>query len=410
MSPEPVVAAGEAVLVLNAGSSSIKVELFAIAGGRPRSALSGEVEGLGATPRLIARDAAGAVLADHTWAAGEGGPTDHDAALAVIIDGLERLAPGARIVAVGHRVVHGGAGFAAPVVVDAAVLAELRRLVPLAPLHQPHNLSGIAAAQARFPGIPQIACFDTAFHRTHAWEADTFALPPAFHARGIRRYGFHGLSYEFIAHTLREEGHPLALGRLVVAHLGNGASLCAIRQGRSVDSTMGFTALDGLPMGTRCGQIDPGVLLYLQEQEGMGTAVLRRLLYHDAGLKGMSGLSQDVRVLEASERPEAGAALAYYAYRVRREIGALAATLGGIDALVFTAGIGENARGLRLRICEGLEFLGIALDPARNQANGPDLSAEGARARVLMRRTDEELMIARHVLARLGGGGGKGDD
>ena len=405
MSPDPSAAVSEAVLVLNAGSSSIKVELFAIIDGRPEPRISGQVEGLGAAPRATARDAAGALLVDRTWHDGEAGPASHDAALAIIIDGLDRLAPGVRVVAVGHRVAHGGPDFAAPVAVDAAVMERLKALVPLAPLHQPHNLAGIEAAAARFPGIPQVACFDTAFHRTHAWEADTYALPPAYYARGVRRYGFHGLSYEYITQTLAAEDPLLVQGRLVVAHLGNGASLCAIAGGRSVDSTMGFTALDGVPMGTRSGQIDPGVLLYLLDQEGMSTSNLTRLLYGNSGLRGMSGLSQDVRVLEASDRPEAAQALAYFAFRVRREIGALAAVLGGIDALVFTAGIGENARALRARICEGLEFLGIRIDPARNQANGSELSPDGSAVRVLMRRTDEEGMIAQHVLALLAGAG-----
>lgn len=399
------VADGEAVLVLNAGSSSIKFELFALEGGGAVSRLSGQVEGLGAAPRVIARDGRGRLLVDRRWQQGEAGPTDHASALAIIIEGLDRAAPGARLLAVGHRVVHGGPDFAAPVPVDAEMLRRLETFVPLAPLHQPHNLAGIAAAAERFAGIPQIACFDTAFHRSHAWEADTFALPPQFHARGIRRYGFHGLSYEFIARSLAAEDPVLGQGRLVVAHLGNGASLCAIRDGRSVDSTMGFTALDGVPMGTRSGQIDPGVLLYLLDHDRMSSAEISRLLYGNSGLKGMSGLSQDVRDLEASDRPEAARALSHFAWRVRREIGALAAALGGIDALVFTAGIGENAAGVRRRICAGLEFLGIRLDPARNQANEAELSPDGSAVRVLMRRTDEERMIALHVLALLGRAG-----
>jgi acetate kinase len=246
-----------------------------------------------------------------------------------------------------------------------------------------------------------VACFDTAFHRAHAWEADTFALPPEFYDRGIRRYGFHGLSYEYIARSLADSDPALAAGRVVVAHLGNGASLCAIHNGRSVDSTMGFTALDGVPMGTRCGQIDPGVLLHLLTTGGMDTAGVQKLLYGNAGLKGMSGISQDVRDLEASNDPRAAQALAHFCWRVRREIGALAAALGGIDALVFTAGIGENARAVRARICEGLGFLGIAIDPARNAANAPEISPAGAPTRVLVRATDEEGMIARHVLALL---------
>jgi acetate kinase len=249
--------------------------------------------------------------------------------------------------------------------------------------------------------VPQVACFDTAFHRAHAWEADTFALPPEFYDRGIRRYGFHGLSYEYIARSLAESDPALAAGRVVVAHLGNGASLCAIHDGRSVDSTMGFTALDGVPMGTRSGQIDPGVLLHLLMTEGMDAAALQSLLYGNAGLKGMSGISQDVRDLEASTDPRAARALSHFCWRVRREVGALAAALGGIDALVFTAGIGENAPAIRAAICDGLGFLGIALDPERNAANATDIAAPGAPTRVLVRPTDEEGMIARHVLALL---------
>jgi acetate kinase len=395
-------AASEAVLVLNAGSSSIKFELFAVGAGGPRALFSGQMGGLGAAPRFKAGDAAGATLADRRWDGAAVAPNTHEAALEVIISWLDTVLAGARVVAVGHRVVHGGPDFAAPMLVDAAVMQRLKAFVPLAPLHQPHNLAGIEAAAGRFAGIPQVACFDTAFHRAHAWEADTFALPPEFYARGVRRYGFHGLSYEYIARSLAAEDPALASGRLVVAHLGNGASLCAISNGRSVDSTMGFTALDGVPMGTRCGQIDPGVLLFLLDHLGMSTADVAKLLYSNSGLKGMSGISQDVRQLEASDSPAAAQALSHFAWRVRREIGALAAALGGIDALVFTAGIGENARGLRARICQGLEYLGLRLDPARNVANQAELSAPGSAVRVLMRRTDEERMIAEHVLALLG--------
>ena len=386
----------DAILVLNAGSSSIKFELFDIVGGDAETRFEGQMEGIGASPHLIARDATRHVLADHRWA----GPdvANHGAALEVIAKELSPAMAGRRIIAVGHRVVHGGPDLVAPVLIDDAVMAQLEALAPLAPLHQPHNLAGIAASRARLPGVPQVACFDTSFHRSHAWEADTFALPPEFYARGIRRYGFHGLSYEYIAANLAEAEPALAAGRVVVAHLGNGSSLCAMRGGRSVDSTMGFTALDGVPMGTRCGQIDPGVLLHLLMTEGMEPAALQKLLYGNAGLKGMSGISQDVRDLEASAEPRAAQALAYYAWRVRREIGALAAALGGLDGLVFTAGIGENARDLRARICEGLGFLGIDIDPARNQANEREISRPGAATRVLVRATDEEGMIARHVL------------
>ena len=402
-----MIRAGDIILVLNAGSSSIKFEVFWSAAPDPVSRFSGQVEGIGAAPHFVAKDAGGTRLVDRRWD-GADAPTNHAAALEVIIAWLEDAALAGRpVAAIGHRVVHGGPDLAKPIQLDAATLATLRGLIPLAPLHQPHNIAGIEAATARYPGVPQIACFDTAFHRSHAWEADTFALPPEYYARGIRRYGFHGLSYEYIAARLAAEDPALGHGRLVVAHLGNGASLCAIDKGRSVDSTMGFTALDGVPMGTRSGQIDPGVLLHLLDAEGMTTAQLAKFLYGGCGLKGMSGVSQDVREIEAaiaSGNDRAARALSHFAWRVRREIGALAAALGGIDALVFTAGIGENARALRAHICEGLGFLGIAIDRDRNEANADEISPPGAKVRVLVRRTDEELMIARHVLQRLGFG------
>lgn len=375
------------ILVLNGGSSSLKFELFDIVDEAPVARLGGQVEGIGATPVLRVGATRAPIDGD-----------SHSAALAAILSWLDTQGALVGITAVGHRVVHGGPHFDRPLRIDAAAMDALRELVPLAPLHQPHNLAGIEAASARFPKLPQVACFDTAFHRTHPWVADTFALPPEFHERGIRRYGFHGLSYEWIVRALAAEDPVLARGRLVVAHLGNGASLCAIADGRSRDSTMGFTALDGLPMGTRCGQIDPGVLLHLLEEEGMTPDAVGKLLYGNSGLKGMSGISQDVRELEASRAPEAAQALQYFAYRVRREIGAMAAVLGGIDALVFTAGIGEHAAGVRARIVEGLDHLGLAIDPARNEAGAPDIGVAGRPARVLVRPTDEERMIAVHVL------------
>ncbi|MBR0662869.1 acetate/propionate family kinase [Roseomonas hellenica] len=388
------------VLVLNAGSSSIKFTVFAAAPEGPEPIASGQIEGIGAAPHFFARDAAWQVLVDRRWD-GEDAPRHHAAALAVLIGWLDDSLGERPIIAIGHRVVHGGPDLAAPVLVDAAILAQIEALVPLAPLHQPHNLAGIRAAAEAFPGVKQIACFDTAFHRAKPWVADTFALPQRFYAQGIRRYGFHGLSYEYIAASLAAEDPALGAGRLVVAHLGNGASLCAIAGGRCVDTSMSFTALDGVPMGTRSGQIDPGVLLHLMQAESMDTDALTRLLYHESGLKGLSGVSQDVREIEAAGTPEAEGALAHFAYRVRREIAALAAAMGGLDALVFTAGIGENARALRGQICEGLGFLGIAVDAERNRANAPEITAPGATVRVLIRRTDEERMIARHALALL---------
>ncbi len=387
------------VLVLNAGSSSLKFAAFEVVAQGLELRCAGQVEGIGAAPRFVAKGADAGVLVDRRWDGGRA-PGSHAEALGVIIDWLDGGAlQGRQVIALGHRVVHGGPDFAEPLLIDVHVMAELQALVPLAPLHQPHNLAGIAAAARRFRGVPQVACFDTAFHRTQAWEADTFALPPQFYAQGIRRYGFHGLSYEYIARSLAAEDATLGAGRLVVAHLGNGASLCAIAGGRSRATTMGFTALDGVPMGTRSGQIDPGVLLHLIDTLGMSTKEVTRLLYNDSGLKGLSGVSQDVREIEAAGTEQAERALSHFAFRVRREIGALAATLGGIDALVFTAGIGENARALRARICDGLGFLGILLDAERNAANAREISAPGAAVRVLVRRTDEERMIAEHTLA-----------
>ncbi len=386
------------VLVLNAGSSSIKFSVFSAAA-EPALVGNGQIEGIGAAPRFVARDADRRVLLDRRWDDAADAPQTHAAALAVLIDWLDGRLGEQKIVAIGHRVVHGGADLVAPVLVDATVLSRLDALVPLAPLHQPHNLAGIRAASAAFPGVPQFACFDTAFHRTKAWVADTFALPPRYYDQGIRRYGFHGLSYEYIAALIAAEDPALGAGRLVVAHLGNGASLCAIAKGACVDTSMGFTALDGVPMGTRCGQIDPGVLIHLMQAEGMDTKALTHLLYHECGLKGLSGVSQDVREIEAAGTPQAAGALAHFAFRVRREIGALSASMGGIDALVFTAGIGENARALRGAICEGLDYLGIGIDSAANLANAGEISRPGNAVRVLVRATDEARMIARHTFA-----------
>jgi acetate kinase len=386
-----------AVLVLNAGSSSLKFAAFAAAEGSLAERFAGQVEGIGAAPRFTARDATGRRIAEQDWAGG-GAPGNHAAALGAIIAWLDGVLAGSPVVAVGHRVVHGGPDFTEPTLIDLGVMAELQDLVPLAPLHQPHNLAGIAAAAKRFRGVPQVACFDTAFHRTQPFVADTFALPPEFHAQGIRRYGFHGLSYEYIARRIAAEDPALGAGRLVVAHLGNGSSLCAIANGRAQASSMGFTALDGVPMGTRCGQLDPGVVLHMIDTLGMTTAEVTKLLYGNSGLKGLSGVSHDVREIEAAGGEAAERALGYFAYRVRREIAGLAAALGGLDALIFTAGIGENARSLRARICDGLGFIGVALDAERNAANAAEIGQQGAAVRVLVRRTDEERMIAEHTL------------
>jgi len=395
MSPE---AGSAALLVLNAGSSSLKFAVFALANRGLARRYDGQMEGIGAAPRFTLRDAAGAKLAERSFTEADA-PKGHEGALGVILAALAPLLDGAAIKAIGHRVVHGGRDLSLPVIVTPDIMARLRALVPLAPLHQPHNLAGIEAAARHFPGVAQIACFDTAFHRTQSRAAAAFALPPRFYDQGILRYGFHGLSYEFIARRLAIEDAALGQARLIVAHLGNGASLCAIEGGQSRATTMGFTALDGVPMGTRSGQLDPGVVLHMLDGLQMTSAEIAHLLYHECGLKGMSGISQDVRAIEAAGTEAAEAALDHFAFRVRREIGALAASIGGIDALVFTAGIGENAHRLRARICAGLGFLGVNLDPEANAANRPEIGRAGDPVRVLIRHTDEEAMIAEHALA-----------
>jgi acetate kinase len=387
----------DTILVVNAGSSSIKFSLYETGHGDPLSLVSkGQMDGIGTQPRLRALDARGAALTDQKYSPGD--VPDVSAAMASVGGWLRTRLDGVWPVAVGHRVAHGGPAYASPALVDDAVLAALERLVPLAPLHQPHNLGPIRTIQARFPGTPQVACFDTAFHRGHAAVADHYALPEALYQDGVRRYGFHGLSYEYIARTLPRVAPEVAQGAVVVAHLGSGASMCAIREGRSVDSTMGFTALDGLPMGTRCGQLDPGVVLYLLSQKGWSAGEIERLLYRDAGLRGLSGVSNDVRDLLASDAPGARLALDYFVYRVGRELGSLAAALGGIDALVLTAGIGENSPEVRARVCARAEWLGVRLDASANLAGGPRISTPDSRVSVWVIPTDEERMIAEHTL------------
>lgn len=386
------------VLVVNAGSSSIKLEVFEAT---PALASLATLlfEGIGSRPAMRAKDDAGAVLVERAWE--DGGPSTHRDAFGEVMGWLGGFLGGRRVVAIGHRVVHGGADHAAPVIVDAAVRDALARLIPLAPLHQPHNLAGIDAMAALHPSVPQVACFDTAFHRGHPFVADAYALPRAMYDEGIRRYGFHGLSYEYIAWRMHQDFPSLARGRVVAAHLGNGASMCAMAGGRSVDSTMGFTAVDGLPMGTRTGQLDPGVVLHLVS-EGWDAKRLTTLLYNDSGLKGLSGVSNDMRDLEASPVPEAAEAVSYFVYRIRRELGALAAAMGGLDAVVFTAGIGENSATIRSAVCTGMEWLGIEMDAAANAAGETVFSTPGSRVTLLRIPTDEERMIARHALALLG--------
>lgn len=388
------------VLTLNAGSSSLKVALYAAQGEQPVDPplVSGLADRIGAEGVLRLKDASGQPLA-----VAASPMHSHTAALDAIIVALRHAVPGVSLSAVGHRVVHGGTRYAAPQLLDDAVLADLQQLVPFAPLHQAHNLSGIRAARAAFPGVPQVACFDTAFHRHHPWVNDAFALPRALYAEGVRRYGFHGLSYEYVAQALAHRAPQLAAGRVVVAHLGNGASMCAVHNGQSVASTMGFSALDGLPMGTRCGQVDPGVLLYLMDQKGMSAAAISDLLYKQSGLLGLSGgLSHDMRTLEASDAPEAAEAIDYFVFRCQREVGAMAAAMGGIDALVFCGGIGENSRLIRQRICERLGWMGIELDHQHNAHNAFVISAELARTTVLVVPTNEELVMARAARAVAG--------
>jgi acetate kinase len=390
----------EAILVLNAGSSSLKFSVYALgAKGRLSLDSQGQIDGIGTRPHFLAEDAEGLSLGDEAFEIP--GSDGHGHALRKLGGWLrERLADD-RLVAAGHRVVHGGPDFAVSVAIDAAVLARLEGLVPLAPLHQPHNLAAIKAIQTHMPDLPQVACFDTAFHRGHPELADWFALPRRFYDEGIRRYGFHGLSYEYIASVLPEVAPEIASGRVVVAHLGSGASMCAMAAGRSMDSTMGFTALDGLPMGTRCGALDPGVVLHLSRAHGMDAGAIEHMLYHDCGLEGVSGISNDMRDLLASDDPRAAQAIDLFVWRIGRELGALAAVLGGLDGLVFTAGIGERAPEIRERVCTRAAWLGIELDHAANRAGGPRISTDGSQVAVYAIPTDEELMIARHTLAVL---------
>jgi acetate kinase len=384
----------QAVLTLNAGSSSVKFALFAAQedGAQVDGALAtGIVDRIGpaGTLRLLGADGG-------TLRAVAGDLSTHAGAIRAAIDSFRSAYPGLAVRAVGHRVVHGGMMYAAPVTVTQAVFDELAALAAFAPLHQPHNLAGISAAAQAFPDVPQVACFDTAFHRNQPWVNETFALPRQLYDEGVRRYGFHGLSYQHIAGAMPP---GVAAGRVVVAHLGNGASMCAMVAGRSVASSMGFSTLDGLAMGTRCGQIDPGVLLYLMDRKGMTAGEISDLLYNRSGLLGLSGISNDMRVLEASDAPEAAQAIGYFVARCRREVASLAAAMGGIDALVFTGGIGENSVRVREAVCGGLGWMGLALDLGRNAAGAADISAAGAQGTVLVIPTNEELVIARAARA-----------
>ncbi|WBL82461.1 acetate/propionate family kinase [Bradyrhizobium xenonodulans] len=389
----------DTILVVNAGSSSVKFQVFVVEGeGRLLRMIKGQVEGIGSRPRLRANGSGGDPMADRAYPI-EAIP-DVPAAMNVAGEWLRsevRVNP----LAVGHRVVHGGPDYERPVLVDHGVVSRLERFVALAPLHQPHNLAPIRSILANFPAVPQVACFDTAFHRTHGPLADHYAIPHQLHAEGVRRYGFHGLSYEYISRIMPQIAPDIAKRRVIVAHLGSGASMCAMKDGLSVESTMGFTALDGLPMGTRPGQLDPGVVLYLMSEKEMAAENLQDFLYRDCGLKGLSGISNDMRELEASADPQAKLAVDYFTYRIGLNAGMLAAALQGLDAFVFTAGIGENSSGIRARVAEQLGWLGVAIDTAENARHSRLISAKSSLIPVYVIPTDEELMIAQHTLSLL---------
>lgn len=389
----------DALLILNAGSSSLKFSVF-LDSEPPELLLRGQLSGLQSNPRFVAHDATGMRLDEHTWPANS--TLTHQAAIEFLFDWGQRQQNGLHgLVAAGHRVVHGGIKHLQAVRIDDDVLAELESLVPLAPLHQPHNIAAIRAVSQYVPSLPQVACFDTSFHRTQPAVAQQFALPRQLTESGIQRYGFHGLSYEYIASQLRTVDPRGAAGRTVVAHLGNGASLCAMNDGVSVATTMGFTPLDGLTMGTRCGAIDPGVLLFLMNQQGMGARELEETLTHRSGLLGVSGISSDMRILLEKEKSESHAAEAieHFVYRIGRELGSMAAALGGLDAVVFTGGIGENATSIRARVCSAASWLGIDLDSQSNERGGPRISHTSSRVSVWIIPTNEELMIAQHTKA-----------
>jgi acetate kinase len=388
---------GGCIAVLNAGSSSIKFALYGTDPGLPLL-FRGQVQQIGISPRLQVTNARGDTIAEKSWPA-EG--FDHRTAAREILQAGAELIQGTPVAAIGHRVVHGGMKYADPIRVDPAIMASLATLVPLAPLHQPHNLAPIQAIAEAAGHIPQVACFDTAFHRTQLPLARSFALPRKFTESGVRRYGFHGLSYEYILSRLREIAPDLAEARVVIAHLGNGASLCAVHQGRSVASTMGFTAVDGVMMGTRCGNIDPGVLIYLMDEYKMDVRAVEDLVYRKSGLLGVSGISSDMRSLRASTDPAATEAIGLFIYRIIREIGSLAASLGGLDGLIFTGGIGENDAATRVEVAAGCRWLGLELDRARNASGAGRISADTSTVSAWVIPTDEERMIARHTLAVL---------
>jgi len=385
-------------LVLNAGSSSLKFSVFQRPEGEGwRLEARGQIEGIGTSPHLSVKNADGERLVDQS-----AGARDGREAVDALAAWLKSKYAGARVLGVGHRVVHGGARFKGPTIVNPQVLEQLRELIPLAPLHQPYNLAAIEAAVDRLRDVPQVACFDTSFHRGQPAVAELIPLPKELRQAGVQRYGFHGLSYEYIASVLPAEAPKIARGRVIVAHLGSGASLCALKDCKSVDSTLGFTALDGLCMGTRPGSLDPGVVLHLFQGLNLSAKEVETLLYKKSGLLGISGISNDMRDLLGRTEPDAQLAVEYFVYRVAKEIGALTAVLGGIDGLVFTAGIGENSAEIRQRICNACEWLGVEVNDAANHNRGPEISTASSKVSVWVIPTNEELMIARHTGSLLG--------
>ena len=385
-------------LVLNAGSSSLKFSVFQRPDGQSwRLEARGQIEGIGVSPRLTVKDSNGETLANQ-----DADVRDGREAVNALAAWLRSKYGGSRVLGVGHRVVHGGARFKVPTVLNPQVLEQLRELIPLAPLHQPYNLAAIEAAMTRLPNVPQVACFDTSFHRGQPAVAELIPLPRELRQGGLQRYGFHGLSYEYIASVLPQVAPEIAQGRVIVAHLGSGASLCALREGKSVDSTLGFTALDGLCMGTRPGSLDPGVVLHLFQSLKLSVKEVETLLYKKSGLLGISGISNDMRDLLGRAEPDAQLAVDYFVYRAAKEIGALTAVLGGIDGLVFTAGIGENSPEIRRRICDACSWLGVELNENANRDRGPEISTSHSKVAVWVVPTNEELMIARHTGSLLG--------
>lgn len=388
------------LLVINAGSSSIKFTIYQTDTSYELIAdVAGQIEGIGGQPSLTVKNPDGVVLINRTLTVDEA--PNHRGAITIIRTWLREYFAGEILLAVGHRVVHGGQHYSAPVLINATVLAELETLVPLAPLHQPHNLATIRALLETMPSLPQVACFDTAFHCTQPTVAQRFAIPRRFAEEGIRRYGFHGLSYAYIASILPTLEPTLADARIIVAHLGSGASLCALHRGRSIATTMGFSPLDGLVMGTRCGSIDPGVLLYLMDRHSMDARALEQLLYHQSGLLGVSGISNDMRTLLASDNPHAQEAIELFVYRTGREIGSLAAALGGLDALVFTGGIGEYSAEIRAKVCHQAAWLGLELDDLANEAAATHISTLNSKLSAWIVPADENQMIAHHTLRQV---------